>query len=110
MLGSTRLEEGARLGVFWEVYGVREGETLSFELTLEREIGGLVDRLTGFFPGGSQEGRGRVAWTEPAAGETHPRGITLNLSDLRTGEYILVLTVQWPGQPRLERRRALRVG
>jgi hypothetical protein len=110
MLGSTRLEEGARLGLFWEVYDVPEGVTLSFELTLEREAGGLVERLTGFFPGGSQEGRGRVAWTEPAVGETHPRGITLNLSDLRTGEYILVLTVQWPGQPPLERRRALRVG
>ena len=110
MLGSTRLEEGARLGVFWEVYDVPEGETLSFELTLERETGGLVDRLTGLFPGGSQEGRGRVAWTESALGETHPRGITLNLSDLRTGDYVIVLTVQWPGQPPLERRRALTVG
>jgi hypothetical protein len=104
------LDYVARLGLFWEVYDVPKEETLSFELTLEREAGGLVERLTGFFPGGSQEGRGRVAWTEPAVGETHPRGITLNLSDLRTGEYILVLTVQWPGQPPLERRRALRVG
>lgn len=109
MLGSARLETGALLGVFWEVYGVPEGETLAFELTLERESGNLVERLRGLFPGGSQEGRGRVAWTEQATGETHPRGITLNLSDLRSGEYALVLTVQWPGQPPLERRRALKV-
>lgn len=109
MLGSARLETGALLGVFWEVYGVPEGETLAFELTLERGSGNLVERLRGLFPGGSQEGRGRVAWTEQATGETHPRGITLNLSDLRSGEYALVLTVQWPGQPPLERRRALKV-
>ncbi|MGW8266708.1 MAG: hypothetical protein ACWGSQ_10090 [Longimicrobiales bacterium] len=59
VLGSPRLEEGAPLGVFWEAYGAPEGETLTFELTMEREEGGLVDRLAGLFPGGSREDRGR---------------------------------------------------
>jgi hypothetical protein len=110
MLGSTRFEEGDLLGVFWEVYGPPEGVTLSFEITLERESGGLVDRITGLFPGGEEGERGRVAWTEPAAGPVHPRGLTLNLSSLREGDYFVVLSVQWHGQPPLQRRRALSVG
>ena len=109
MLGSPRVEEGVEMGVFWELYEAPEGETLTFDLTLERESGGLVDRLVGLFPGGSQEGRGRVRWIEPVRGATHARGITLNLSDLRSGAYILSLTVRWPGQPPLERQRAFTV-
>jgi hypothetical protein len=109
MLGSPRVEEGVEMGVFWEIYEAPEGETLTFDLTLERESGGLVDRLVGLFPGGSQEGRGRVRWIEPVRGATHARGITLNLSDLRSGAYILSLTVRWPGQPPLERQRAFTV-
>jgi hypothetical protein len=110
MLGSTRFEEGDLLGVFWEVYGAPVGGLLSFEITLERESGGVVDRLTGLFPGGEEGERGRVIWTEPASGPVHPRGLTLNLSSLRDGDYFVVLSVRWPGQPPLQRRRALRVG
>jgi hypothetical protein len=110
MLGSTALEEPGEIGVFWEVYGAQPEGDLSFEMTLEREAGGLVDRLAAFLPGGSQEGRGRVAWTEPATGETHPRAIILDLSGLDGGEYALVLQVRWPGHEPLERRRRLRVG
>jgi len=109
VLGSPRLEEGALLGVFWEAYDTPEGETLTFEMTMEREEGGLVDRLAGLFPGGSREERGRVSWTEPARGRSHPRGITLSLSDLPSGEYTLVLKAEWPGQPPLERRQPLRI-
>jgi hypothetical protein len=109
VLGSPRVEEGTPLGVFWELYGAPEGETLTFGLTMEGEEGGLVDRLVGLFPGGSREERGRVSWTEPALGEPHPRGITLSLSGLEPGGYTLVLAVEWPGQPPLERRQALRI-
>jgi len=109
VLGSPTLEEESPLGVFWEVYGAREGETLTFELTMEREEGGLVDRLSGLFPGGSREDRGRVSWTEPARSDFHPRGITLSLSEIQSGEYTLVLRAEWPGQPPLERRQLLRI-
>jgi hypothetical protein len=109
VLGSSRLEEGAPLGVFWEVYGAPEKENLTFELAMEREEGGLVDRLAGLFPGGSREERGRVSWTEPAQGGAHPRGITLSLSGLQSGDYTLVLKAGWPGQRPLERRQVLRI-
>jgi hypothetical protein len=109
MMGTTRLEEGGMLGVFWEVYGAPPGEPLFFEITLHRETGGLVERLTGLFPGGEEGERGRVVWREPAAGMAHPRGLTLNLTGLREGDYHLVLAVRWEGSPLLERRRSFRV-
>jgi hypothetical protein len=109
MLGSTTVEEGGAVGVFWEVYGTPAQGELEFELTLEREAGGLVERLVGILPGGSQEGRGRVTWREPAVPELHPRGITLQLSTLSPGRYTLHLSVRWDGQEVLERRRALTV-
>jgi hypothetical protein len=109
MMGTTILGEAEDVGVFWEVYGVPEGENVAFELTLERADGGLVDRLRGLFPGGEQEGRGRVEWTEPSLGLTHPRGITLNLVGLRPGRYALILRARWDGVVGLERRRDLRI-
>jgi len=110
MLGSTTIERGNRIGVFWETYDAPQGATLEFVLTLEGDPGRLVDRLTAFFSGGSQEGRGRVMWTEPATGGTHPRSVALDLTDLEEGDYTLVLRVQWPGQPPIERTRSLTIG
>ncbi len=109
MLGSANLERGGRLGIFWETYDAPEGTMLEFILTLERDPGRLVDKLTALFSGGSQEGRGRVRWTEPGTGGIHPRSLTLDLSDLDSGDYTLVLSVQWPGQSPVERRRSISV-
>jgi len=105
MLGVLDLEDVRELGVFWEIYGVPEDEVLDFELTLERAAGGLVDRLRGLFPGGEQEGRGRVSWTEASSGLTHPRAIILNLDGLQPGRYNMVLRARWGETVRLERRR-----
>jgi len=108
-LGSPRVEEGGTMGVFLEIYGAPAGTPMSFELTLQREAGGLVDRLVGLFPGGSREGRGRVAWTEPSAGDTHPRAVKLDLSHLSQASYELILRVSWDGRPPLERRKRFSV-
>jgi hypothetical protein len=109
MLGSTHLQRGQDLGVYWETYGAPVGTTLEFDLTLERDPGRVVDRLRALFSGGSQEGRGRVQWAEPAESGVHSRGLTLELSDLGSGDYTLVLSVRWPGQPPVERRRVITV-
>lgn len=109
MLGRTTLSNPREVGVFWEVYGIPEDQEASFDLTLERAAGGLVDRLRGLFPGGEQEGRGQVSWTEPSTGLTHPRAITLDLAGLQPGRYTLTLRARWGELVELERRRAFRI-
>jgi hypothetical protein len=109
MLGSTGVPRGASLGVYWETYGVEAATTLSFDLAVERRSGGLVDRLRRLLPGGAQEGRGRVTWTETAEPGSHASAIDLDLGDLDDGSYTLVLRVSWPGHPPVERRRDITV-
>jgi hypothetical protein len=110
MFASDSLEGGDPVGVFWETYGAPESTMLDFEITLERDPGGIVDRLRALFSGGSQEGRGRVAWTEEAVGEIHPRSLALDFSNLGPGDYVLVLRAGWNGQNHLERTRRFSLG
>lgn len=109
MRGSTTVEEDATVGIYWEVYGAPDGSTLEFELSVERASGGLVDRLRRLLPGGPQEGRGAISWTEPVQGNTHGTAVTVDLRDLRSGEYSLILKVGWNGRQTLERRRTFEV-
>lgn len=107
MLASPEVEREDRVGVFWETYGVPEGVVLSFELTLSREPGRLVDRLRTLLSSGLQEGRGSVSWTEPALAGIQARSLILDLGDLGSGSYELVLEASWPGQPPIRRTRTL---
>jgi hypothetical protein len=109
MLGSTTLQKGARVGVFWETYGVPSGATLRFDLSLERPSGGLVAHLSRLFQGRSQEAPGRLTWSEPGTAGTDSRAVALDLRGIDSGDYTLVLRVSWPGQVPLERRRPLTV-
>jgi hypothetical protein len=109
MLGSTTLAPHADVGVYWETYGAPEGTPLLIEVTVERDSGGLVDRLRRLLPGGPEEARGRIAWTAEATGPTHTESVVLDLGDLGDGDYILVLRVGWGGRAPIERRRELRI-
>jgi hypothetical protein len=110
MKGTTTLEDPGSLGIYWEAYDVPEGAQLQLELSMERESGGLVDRLRRLLPGGPQEARGRVTWTEPAGTDaTHRSAIALDVGGLDGGSYTLVLRVGWDGQAPLERRRTFTV-
>jgi len=110
MLGSTTMAEVRPLGLYWETYGAPAGETLAFDLSIERRAGGLVERLRRILPGRADEARGRLSWTETAAAPTHVSSVNVDLGDLGGGDYTLVLSVRWNGQEPIERRREFRVG
>jgi hypothetical protein len=109
MLGSTTVARHSSVGVFWETYDAQPGTPLQIELTVERDSGGLVDRLRRLLPGGPEEGRGRITWTDEATAVTHAGSVVVDLSDLGDGDYTMVLRVGWPGQPPIERRRELTI-
>jgi hypothetical protein len=76
---------------------------------VKRRSGGLIDRLSRLLPGGAQEGRGRIAWTEPATGATHASAVALNLGALDSGEYTLTLDVAWGDGLPMRRTRDITV-
>ena len=110
MLGTTVLGSHASVGVYWETYGAPAGTPLQIDLTLERDSGGLVDRVRRLLPGGPEESRGRITWTEESTGTTHPASVVVDLGDLGDGDYTLVMRVAWGGRPPIERRRELTLG
>lgn len=110
MLPQPVLEEGVALGVYWETYGAPAGAELQFSLTLQRDTGGIVDRLRALLPGGAQEGQGQVAWSEEGEGEGHSRSLSLDLEELDEGNYVVVVRVEWFGQPPMEKRRSFTIG
>jgi len=110
MLGSTRLAPHSSVGVYWETYDAPAGTPLQIDVTIERDSGGLVERLRRLLPGGPEEARGRIAWTEESTGTTHPGSVVIDLSDLEDGDYSLVLRVGWAGHASIERRRELTIG
>ena len=108
MLGSTELEDVGQLGIYWEVYGAEAEVPLEFQLRLEKEGGGLVDRLRRLLPGGEEEVTSTLGWTEPGEGWVTSKALVLGLDDLDAGRYTVVLGVTWTGQEEaLERRREL---
>jgi hypothetical protein len=110
MLGSVTVSPGAHIGVFWQTYGVPEGATLHFDLSLERESGRVVDQFRRLLDGRSESADGRLSWTEAGVTDTDTRSVVLDIGDLDEGNYTLVLQVSWEGHPPMEQRRTLEVG
>jgi hypothetical protein len=109
MHGTTSIEAG-ELGLYWEVYGVSGETPIAFELEVRKEDGGFIDRLRRLLPGGGEEeGEGRLGWTDPAAGEPHPRAVILDLRNLEAGAYSLVLRARWGDGEPVETTRRIEV-
>ncbi len=109
MLGTTELEDVPEVGLYWEVYGAEAQQPLQFQLRLEREGGGFLDKLQRLLPGGPEEATGTVIWNETATGPVSANSIVLDLRTLDSGSYTLVLRARWEGQdaPVESRRRLL---
>ena len=107
MLGSTEIQDLSMLGLYWEVYGAEVDTALELEFRVEREKGGLVERIRRILPGGPEESSGTVGWEEPSTGLVSPKSIDLSLETVAPGRYTLVIRTRWEGQEWLERRRSI---
>jgi hypothetical protein len=106
MLGSTRLQNPQRLGVFWELYGLNRGDTIDVAVKLiRRDDANVAQRLAtllGVRPTGDDSLA--ITWKEPRPGDVitpvangvsiAPRSVTLNVSALAEGRYTLEIVVQ----------------
>jgi hypothetical protein len=110
-LGTTRLVQGAAVGLFWEIYGLPAGSTPRLSLMVVRQRGDEPLRL------GRSEQRISGAdvvvteWDEaPAAGlAIEPRALSVSMATLTSGRYTLSLAVLMPGQPAVETVRTIEI-
>jgi hypothetical protein len=112
-MATSAIDSRQPLGVFWETYGLASGDTATAALTVERERGGVLERLgrslrivnarstVGVrFAFGSGRDAGALAVGQ---------ALRIALGDLDPGRYALTLRVSVPGQQPLVVRRRITV-
>lgn len=88
----TRVATSERTGVFWEVYGVGDREA-NFELALEPLREGWLARTATGLGLRSPPSAVRLRWRERLPpGAVAPRAVSLDVSDVRPGHYLLRIT------------------
>lgn len=109
LLGSVRLDAPSRIGVAWESYGFREGDTVSVSLRVSgTATQTALQRAGRFFGLGDDPKVGlAITWREPApehvvlkvdaATPTLLREIALDIGQLRPGSYDLEVAMERRG-------------
>ena len=109
---NVRLEQGERVTVVWEVYGLRVSEPARVSLGFTRGRPGFLERVGDFL--GIIEPEQPVEVTFEDAGtddvQTAFRAIRLELPDLEPGEYTLHLRLELPGRTPVITSRPIVVG
>jgi hypothetical protein len=108
---ATGVVNGARIGVFWETYGLRsEGEPLSVAMTLRRVAAPFMRRVAERLGLSDRASPLRVHWREQPDARTGiaGRALTVDLSSLAPGRYLLRLVTE-SGSRRAERTRELEI-
>ncbi len=96
MMGTTTIDTGAELAVYWEVYGVVRGQPLEFSISIQGVDEGFFTRvLRALRIRGDGQGP-VVSWTEAAFGSIHPMAIGLDIDGLENGDYVLNIGVALP--------------
>ena len=95
-LGATRIAVGGRVGIYWELYGVRPaGEPLSITLAVERVRIGWTTRAAERLRMATKATPLRVRWQEVPKRDSGiaARAITIDVSALPAGSYRMQLVV-----------------
>ncbi|HKS05425.1 MAG TPA: hypothetical protein VJR92_03845 [Gemmatimonadaceae bacterium] len=121
MAGSTRVPASKRIGVYWETYGFRPGDSVNVAIWIERFTQQGVMRRFGIALRVATDLNTPIAmsWSEPDPGRrSHVisgdvpivgRSVVLDVSTLPRGEYWLDVAVGKPGQEPVRGRRAFTV-
>jgi hypothetical protein len=114
-LGSTALSGRQRMGMFWEVYGVPEGQGAEVSLTVIRLLshGDVRTVLVSDAPETlDAKTIARLQWTMRLGGDASSilaQGVVLDVGSLGIGRHCAVLTVTVPGQEPVTVVREFRV-
>ncbi len=112
MLADTRIDAGGGVGLYWETYGVESDTPVDLVVTLEGERpGGVLGALARLLPGGGPDTPVQMEWSESPHEGAHGHAVTIDLPELGSGRYTLVVRADWEGSDGpVETRRVVRVG
>jgi hypothetical protein len=110
--GSANLRPGERVAMFWEMYGLPDGDSVTVRIGLVAPEAGWARRQLEAIGIARGSRPVRMGWREATDGEAiAPRSITVGIpAELRAGEYTLEVSVSAPGRPTAVARRTVRVG
>ncbi|HST60258.1 MAG TPA: hypothetical protein VLK84_16245, partial [Longimicrobium sp.] len=110
--GSANLRPGERVALFWEMYRLPAGDSVTVRIGLVTPQAGWARRQLEAIGIARGSRPVRMGWREATEGEAiAPRSITVGIpADLRPGEYTLEVSVSAPGRPTAVARRTVRVG
>jgi hypothetical protein len=100
MRASTMVRAATRSGVFWELHGIRHGDSVTYELRLEPvDRPGLLSRVFNRILPGTRSSERSLRWsTVPRAG-VDEHGIDVDFGKLSPGHYRLSITAAVTGEP-----------
>ncbi len=98
--GDLTADAKGKLGLYWEIYGLaRADSALPVSLTLTQVSQGSLRRIAESIGLGRRASPIRIAWREmPSLGGIATRSVTLDLSLIPRGKYILKLEATPPGR------------
>jgi hypothetical protein len=109
--GSARVRAGERVGVFWEMYDLPEGDSMTVRVALLAGRAGWARRQLESLGIARGSQPARLRWREAAQGEAvAPRSLAVGIpAGLPPGDYALEMTVTLPGRPISITRRTVTV-
>jgi hypothetical protein len=97
---NIRVPANGSIGLFWELYGTADGDSVTYALSVnERQSGSVLDRV-GRALGAISSDSTRVGWVEhrQSGGHVAGQGVTVSLAGLSPGWKIIRLEASVPGQ------------
>ena len=110
MFPSGIVPENVKLGLFWEVYGLREGEPVDVEFRVETEAEGFLRRLGGLTGLMASDAAVNIRWRLPGPGgqgvpfvedgvRVQSHVLAIDSRSLKRGRYMMTLRFTRPGAP-----------
>ena len=110
-LATGRIRIGAKLGLFWEMYGLEANERVTATVGLVPAEEGLLRRLAERARLASPRTPVHLQWSDApeVRGSVGGRALVIDLGDIPTGRYIVELSVNVDGQPLMRAASAIEV-
>ena len=96
MLPQAWIMSANEMIVYWEVYGLEEGEAAQISVAIAREGAGMATRVLRTLSGRPEPPAPTVSWTEEVSGPLHPMSLTVDVSALREGDHDFQVEVAGP--------------